>query len=245
MIITASKPGLVISLPIYTPTGKVRVKRLKEGFISEPLASRSRKISEDDYVEWMISYDTDNLNEDSIMKNVILQKDSGVRYGCELVKMMVEGYKLSLFSEQQIKELVKLLKLEMEGIEEKEGIKKTIGHEDSDKLMEGFGFTKYQLITPNYIKNGDKYNIEIKIEHKQRAVGYQATIYLNLPMVYCVSKENKPLIGRTAERKEEVDYLIDMTNKNIIYDTVLAFALASLKHRRDMQNIFCSLHYDI
>jgi hypothetical protein len=234
--------GIHVSLPLTTPTGKVRVKRPRPGFSPEAVPSRREPIQAQDYLEWQISYDTDNLHEPSLVKKVVLQKDSGVRYGCELVRLLVEGQKLSLLSNDELKQLKSILQGSRgKGIEETEQIAQEITKNFSSHVGDQHGFKRYQLIVPNYIKKCLKYSVEIKIAHKQKAVGNQAMIFVNLPVEYCASELEKPIIGRPAERLEKINYLIDSTNHQLISDTVIAFAIASERHRRDMEMIFSAL----
>ena len=233
---------ITITLPITTPTGKVRVKRPVEGFASNPVACRSELIKSEDYLEWQISYDTDNLHEPSILKKVVLRKETGVRYGCELVRLIHEGRKRSLITPEQLNELKTIVNnSDSDGIEEAEKIIMKIAGPAPSELIDNTGFRRYQLSVPNYIKQGNQYNVEIRIAHKQRAVGNQAMIFLNLPLVNCLPKSGESIIGRNANKLEEVDYTINSANSNLIYDTVLAFAIASKRHRRDMAMIFSKL----
>lgn len=114
---------IIISLPVTIPTGKV--KRPVKNFSSEPVACRSKPIEDTDYLEWQISYDTDSLQEPSVVKNVILNKPQGIRYGCELTCLLVESGKLGLLPQDKFKELEILVKTPMEaGIEELEKIRR-------------------------------------------------------------------------------------------------------------------------
>ena len=130
---------IIVSLPITTPTGKVRVKRPVAGYAAEPVACRSLPMMADDYLEWQIA---------------------------------------------------------------------------------------------------GSYAVEIKIAHKQRAVGNQAMIFVNLPLKYCQSKGSQPLIGRCADKSEKADYAINAGNVEMVFDTFVAFALASVSHRNDLKMIF-------
>jgi len=245
MIIRRIKNYIVVELPITSPTSKFRLKRPVDGFISEPVACRSAEIKENDYIEWQISYDTDNLHEESIVKKVVMHKEEGVRYGCELVKLMVEGYKLSLLTGEQISSLNDIIRSGEDGLEESEMIVIKQIEKDNNRLYESYGFTKNTILIPNYIKYGNNYSVEIKIAHKQRAVGYQSMIYLNLPISACRDKKGGSLVGRMAEIKEVVEYVVDESNNSLISDTLLAFAIASRKHRNDIRLIFKSLGYGI
>ncbi len=236
---TTSK-SITIILPITTPTGKVRVKRPEEGLVAEPVACRSVVIRERDYLEWQISYHTDNLHEPSIVREVELQKDTGTRYGCELVRLLVDGLRLGFISSGQIFELKKAMEVVDKGIEEMERIARK--PTSPTELSERYGFTRHCSEVPDYLKSGARYDVEINISHKQRAVGNQAMIYLCLPVQYCRSRGDNPIIGRTADRNELIEYEINRSNAQLIYDVTLAFIIASKKHREDIRTIFDALN---
>lgn len=234
--------AIIITLPITTPTGKVRVKRPVPGFASNPVACRSEPIQSEDYLEWQISYDTENLHEPSVVKKVVLRKETGVRYGCELVRLLHDGRKISLITPEELAQLREIVNNpNTVGIEETEQIAKKIAEPPPSAVIADTGFKRYQLLVPNYIKEGNQYQVEIKIAHKQKAVGNQAMIFLNLPIARCSSKSEEPLVGRAAEKLEQVDYTIKSENRNLIYDTALAFVIASSRHRRDMADILSKL----
>lgn len=229
---------ITISLPITTPTGKVRVKRPIQDFLPEPVACRSKPIEDTDYLEWQISYDTDSLLEPSVVKRVALNKPQGIRYGCELTCLLVESSRLGLLPQDKFKELEILVRTPLEaGIEELEKIKRE-ADASAKTIATGYGFTRHYLHVPNYLKETGAYSIEIKIAHKQRAVGNQAMIYVNLPIKLCQSQSSTPLINRCAEKSEKADYIIDCKNVGMIFDAIVAFALASIDHRNDLKMIF-------
>jgi hypothetical protein len=173
---------------------------------------------------------------------VILRKPTGVRYGYELVRLLHDGKKASLIKPEELAKLREIVNdPKTVGIEETEEILKRIAEPPPSPIISDAGFKRYQLLVPNYIKEEDQYSVEIRIAHKQRAVGNQAMIFLNLPIADCSSKTEKPLVGRSAEKNEQVDYTIHSENRTLIYDTALAFAIASQRHRKDLAVILAEL----
>ena len=229
---------IIVSLPITTPTGKVRVKRPVAGYAAEPVACRSLPMMADDYLEWQISYDTDELDDPSVLHEVVLNKAQGVRYGCELVRLLVECRSKGILPDNRFQELRQLVFATLDaGIEELEKIRR---EDDSQAktIATKYGFSRHYLRVPNYLRVAGSYAVEIKIAHKQRAVGNQAMIFVNLPLKYCQSKGSQPLIGRCADKSEKADYAINAGNVEMVFDTFVAFALASVSHRNDLKMIF-------
>ncbi len=227
-----------VSLPITTPTGKVRVKRPIPGQASEPVACRSVPLAADDHLEWQISYDTDSLNEPSVLRHVILNKPQGVRYGCELVCLLAQAKAIGILDAAAYAALEQTVFAPLaQGIEETEQIQRE-PDPAARTLATRHGFSRHHLRIPNYLKTTDSYGVEIKIAHKQRAVGNQAMIYVNLPLHRCASQSSLPLIGRPAQALEQVDYVIDAAPVSPITDTLTTFVLASARHHADLQAIF-------
>lgn len=56
-----------VILPITTPTGKVRVKRPIAGHAANPVACCTVPLAQGDYLEWQISYDTEEANAPSVV----------------------------------------------------------------------------------------------------------------------------------------------------------------------------------
>jgi len=238
---TTFNDRIEIRLPITTPTGKVRVKRPAADRAPEPVACRTAPMAEYDYLEWQISYDTDSLQDPSVVPNVTLNKPGGVRYGCELVRLIVEAREINLLVDDEFERLKEITGSPMEhGIEESEQILRR-SDVSAENLATKYGFCRHYLVVPNYLRDAGTYSIEIKIAHKQRAVGNQAMIFVHLPLRYCLSQSDSPLIGRCAQKREQVSYVIDSGNVHLISDTVIAFSLASVRHHNDIKAVLACL----
>jgi hypothetical protein len=230
-----------VRLPITTPTGKVRVKRPVFGHAAGPVACRTVALAQGDYLEWQISYDTDSANDPSVVPGVVLQKQQGTRYGYESVRLLVESRNIGALSDERFNELAKLVHAPFPGgIEEQEHIAR-VEDPDADTVATQFGFSRHHLHVPNYWRTGANYSVEIKIAAKQRAVGNQAMIFVNLPVEHCESLNEAPLIGRIANKNENIGFTVDAHNVDVVYDTIVAFAVASVAHRNDLRMIFDAL----
>lgn len=225
---------LVIRLPLTNPTGKIRVKR--KSLYSNyglPISPRKTKFTDKDYVEWQISYATKNPPEDSKVEDIVINND---QIGFELTKLLCEGLLLGILSNDDFNEMENFISEVQQGdtLEENENIIR----EDKFQEIKG-GFRKFEERIPIFIKTNDEkgYFIEIILKHKQRAVGLQAMIYLCIYIGKLKDKDGKYLIGRTANTKEFGEIKITTTNKELIKDTVKAFAIASQTHKRDILNI--------
>ena len=69
--IEVGKGKLIVKLPLTTPTGKIRVKRRgRTSNCGIPIATKREVFKEIDYVEWRISYATDNPPINSKVEDV-------------------------------------------------------------------------------------------------------------------------------------------------------------------------------
>lgn len=230
-----------VILPITTPTGKVRVKRPIAGHAANPVACCTVPLAQGDYLEWQISYDTEEANAPSVVPGVVLQKPQGTRYGYELVRLLVESRNIGALSNERFDELDQLVHAPFQGgIEEQEQIAR-VDDPDANTVATQFGFSRHYLHVPNYWRTGTTYSVEIKIAAKQRAVGNQAMIFVNLPVEHCESQNDVPLIGRRANSKEKIRFTVGAHNVDVVYDTIVAFAVASEAHRNDLRMIFNAL----
>ena len=225
---------LIIKLPLTNPTGKIRVKRRsKTSNYGIPIATRETSFTNDDYVEWQISYATQNPPETSKVENIILNNE---QIGFELTKLLYEGSILGLLSTEDFNEMERFINdvQNKDTLEENERIVR----EDNLQEIKG-GFKKFEEKTPVFIKKNDKngYFIEIILKHKQRAVGLQAMVYLCIYIEKLVDKDGKSLIGRSANTKEFGEIEITIENKELIKDVVKAFAITSQVHKRDISSI--------
>jgi len=231
--IEVGKGKLIVKFPLTNPTGKIRVKRRgRTSNYGIPIATRREVFKEIDYVEWQISYATDNPPVESKVEDIRLNG----RVGFELTKLLCEGIKIGILPNNDIREMetfIKDIKKE-DTLEENEEILR----EDTKYEVKG-GFKKFEEKSPLFIKNNEEkgYFVEIILKHKQRAVGLQAMVYLCIYINQLKDEDGKLLMGRTARPREFGILEITSENKEIIIDVVKAFAIASCQHRNDIQSI--------
>lgn len=225
---------LIVQLPLTNPTGKIRVKRREEDSnYGLPIATRRESFAKNDYVEWQLSYATQNPPNESKVKDIVINDN---QIGFELTKLLYEGIKLRIFSISDIQELVEFINnvRSTETLEENE----KIFRETELQEIKG-GFKRFVEKVPIFIKkNKEKgYFVEIILRHKQRAVGLQSMVYLCLYIEILKDENGNSLIGRKAKHKEFGQLEITQENKTIIMDVVKAFAIASWQHKKDILNI--------
>ncbi len=225
---------LIIELPLTTPTGKIRVKRRSEtSNYGLPVASRRESFTKDDYIEWEISYATQNPPEESKVEEIVINNN---QIGFELTKLLYEGIKQKILSNKDIDELEKFINSVQptETLEENE----KIFRENDLQEIKG-GFKKFVEKVPLFIKKNEQkdYFIEIILKHRGYAVGLQAMVHLCIYIKTLKDKNASSLIGRTAEVREFSIFKVTSWNKELITDVIKAFAIASLQHKNDISNI--------
>lgn len=224
---------LVVKLTLTNPTGKIRVKRReKTSNYGVPIATRREPFQENDYVEWQISYVTDDPPIDSKVEGVTING----QVGFELIKLLCEGIKLGVLLNSDIEEMKSFI----DSVEHSDTLEENerILREDPKLEVKG-GFKKFIEKSPLFIKNNEEngYFAEIILKHKQRAVGLQAMVYLCIYINQLKDEYGEPLIGRKAKPKEFGILEISSKNKEIVTDVVKAFAIASRQHMNDIKSI--------
>jgi hypothetical protein len=98
------------------------------------------------------------------------------------------------------------------------------------------GFTLLYRKAPTLRKQlSDGSLIHIELRHKQKAVGYQAMLYIFIPIKNLVSKlDRSSLVGRPARQNEVV--LWSPTKEHII-ELMKGFSIMSKKHLKDIMSI--------
>ena len=82
-----------------------------------------------------------------------------------------------------------------------------------------------------------KLTVQVQLKQKQRAVGYQAMIYVCLPMDEVLTVDGSPRKSGKAHSKETVFYEFNQGNASFLLDIVHAFGIASQQHNEDIRKI--------
>ena len=98
------------------------------------------------------------------------------------------------------------------------------------------GFTLLHKKTPILRKQlSDGSFIHIELRHKQRAVGYQAMLYIFIPIKNVISKsDGSSIVNRPARQKEVVLWF---PGKGHIIELIKGFSIMSKKHLEDIVSI--------
>ncbi|MDD9867937.1 MAG: R.Pab1 family restriction endonuclease [Candidatus Campbellbacteria bacterium] len=233
-----------ISLPLTKHTGKARVKYRKDKKdYGIPFATRQNKLTQDNYIEWQIGYDT---KEKKLSKSKFsFQRKGETKYTFELSEYLIDAIKNNLVTKEEFKELKKFVekaRIETAFIEERFNIKR---EEQKQMSLMGVNFDLFMEHYPLllYFQNKDEYSIEVKIDRKQKAIGVQAMLFLCIPITRF--EEKKGLIVREAEQNEQVTLEIKRNKNNFIIDVIKIFAISSSQHNEDIKNIIDTIEKNI
>jgi len=194
-------------LPLTSPTGRVRVKRS-----GHPIATRQTELRADDVIEWQIAYRDDKGHLVELGQILWLAKKHGVLGLKEVVALEDFVSAQSRFCDEQF----------------------VIVTEPSEQEFCGFKlhWRKHPLLRREI---GDGTAIEIELRHRQRAVGFQAMVFLLIPVSQC---DPADIVGRRAKPKEKVAWT---PSQDALVTLVKAFAIASRSHRDDMLKLLKAL----
>jgi hypothetical protein len=79
--------------------------------------------------------------------------------------------------------------------------------------------------------------VQIQLKQKQRAIGYQAMVYVCLPMDEVLTRDGTPRKPGNAKSKETVYYDFTRANSGLLLDIIQAFGMASQQHNQDIRKI--------
>lgn len=236
VVIRPGKSCVDVLLPITSVTGKVRVKqRTADGF-GVPIAPRQVSLDASCYVEWQIGYDTPDPHDISRAPGIVFQRRGETKYGHELSTILLDAHKAALLTTAQLRETRKFLRSH-----------RRASFEGSEQIVTEQAPAKNSALPPDFTRRVEKaplYTkqtkagvIELELKHKQRAVGYQAMLYVCLPMSTVLRPDGTPRPPGPARAKEIVLYRFDRIRMDFLLDIVRAFGLASPQHNADLTKI--------
>jgi hypothetical protein len=233
VLITTGTNVVRVRLPLTDVTGKVRVKEKSADGFGLPLAPSKTVLGKKHYLEWQIGYDTPDVNDVTVVKKIKFMRKGETKYGHELSKIIFESVRLGLLTTNEIlADIQSLEKIRATEFEENQPV--SVDTETNDSAG---GFQRAVQRVPQFTKNSAHGSVQIQLKPKQRAVGYQAMVYVCLPLTEVLTLDGEPRKAGRAKSKETVYY--DFTNENgaLLRDVIHAFGLASAQHNEDMRTI--------
>jgi hypothetical protein len=222
-----------VRLPLTDVTGKVRVKEKTADGFGLPVAPSKTALGERHYLEWQIGYDTPNPDSPSVVPQIKLIRKGGTKYGHELAKIIFESVRLGLLSTNDLARELELLKqIPPAEFEESRAVQIEVA---TNTAADGFQSAVQRL--PQFTKTTPHGWVQIQLKQKQRAVGYQAMVYVCLPMAEVLTTAGSPRPAGKAHSKETVFYDFNRDNAAFLLDIVHAFGLASQQHNEDIEKI--------
>lgn len=222
-----------VRLPLTDVTGKVRVKEKTADGFGLPIAPMKTALGKKHYLEWQIGYDTPNPDSPTVVPQIKFTRKGETKYGHELSKIVAESVRIGLLSTNDLqRELVLLGKNTTGTFEESRAVEVEIS---TNTTADGFQSAVQKL--PQFTKTTPHGSVQIQLKQKQRAVGYQAMIYVCLPLSEVLAMDGSPRKTGAAKSKETVYYDFNRDNAAFLMDIVHAFGLASQQHNEDIRKI--------
>jgi hypothetical protein len=231
--ITTGTNFVRVRLPLTDVTGKVRVKEKSADGFGIPIAPSKTVLGAKHYLEWQIGYDTPDAKGITVVPQIKFTRKGETKYGHELSKIVFEAVRLGLLSTNELVREVALLKKNSTGtFEESRAVEVEVS---TNTTADGFQSAVQKL--PQFTKTTPHGSVQIQLKQKQRAVGYQAMIYVCLPMSEVLAMDGSPRKPAVANSKETVFYDFNSENMSFLMDIVHAFGIASAQHQEDIQKI--------
>jgi hypothetical protein len=232
VLILTNGNSIRVRLPLTDVTGKVRVKEMSPDGFGIPIAPSKAILDTNDYIEWQIGYDIPNTNSPSVIPELKFQRNGETKYGHELSKIIFEAVRLEILSTNDlVQEIQKLEKIPTNEFEESQPVQIEVSTNSSN------GFQRAVERLPQFTKVTPRGWVQIQLKQKQRAVGYQAMVYVCLPMNQILDGNGNSRKPAPAKSKEAVFYDFNRENADLILDVVDAFGIASQQHNEDLREI--------
>ena len=233
-------PGLdavEVRLPLTDVTGPARVKQRGADGFGMPIAPTKTPLDATTYIEWQIGYDTLDPQHWSVAPGVKFQREGRVKYGCELSRLLAEAHRLGFLTGEQLRrERDTLAGIGDATLEAQEKIALVPDADTLPGQSARGGFARYVQKVPAYVKDTPHGRIEIQLKQKQRAVGFQAMVYVCIPQTQWLAGDTARAPG-AARTKETVTVRFDKASAGFLLDIVRAFGIASSEHNDDLRKI--------
>ena len=233
VLISTTTNFIRVRLPLTDVTGKVRVKEKSSDGFGLPVAPSKTLLGENHYLEWQIGYDIPNTNSPSVVPEIKFIRNGETKYGHEFSKIIFEAVRLGILSTNDlIREINSLKKIPPSEFEESQAVQVEVSTNNS---ADGFQSAVQRL--PQFTKSTPHGWVQIQLKQKQRAVGYQAMVYVCLPMAEVLAMDGSPRQPGGAKSKETVYYDFTRANSDLLLDIIHAFGIASQQHNEDIRQI--------
>ena len=233
VLVEAHTNAVRVRLPLTDVTGKVRVKGKSDDGFGRPVAPSRTALGRKHYLEWQIGYDTPTTNSPSVVPQIKFTRNGETKYGHELSKIIFEAMHLGILSTNDlIHEIEALKKIRPDEFEESRAVQVEVL---TNAAADGFQSTVQRL--PQFTKSTPHGSVQIQLKQKQRAVGYQAMVYVCVPMNEVLTMDGWPRPPGPAKVKETVYYDFRRENSALLLGIIQAFGRASQQHNDDMGKI--------
>jgi hypothetical protein len=233
VLVETNGDAVRVRLPLTDVTGKVRVKEKSSDGFGLPVAPMKTLLNKKYYLEWQIGYDIASTNSPTVVPEIRFIRNGETKYGHELSKIIFEAVRVGIISTNDlIHEIDSLKKVQPNEFEENQAVQVEISTNSS---ADGFQSAIQRL--PQFTKTTPHGWVQIQLKQKQRAVGYQAMVYVCLPLNEVLTLDGAPRKIGNAKSKETVYYNFNRANSDLLLDIIHAFGIASQQHNEDMRNI--------
>ncbi len=233
VLVFTNGDSIRVRLPLTDVTGKVRVKEQTADGFGIPVAPSKITLGEKHYLEWQIGYDIPSTNSPSVVPQIKFIRNGETKYGHELAKIIFESVRLGILTTNDlIHEIEALKNIQPSEFEENHPVQVETS---TNAAANGFQSTVQRL--PQFTKVTPHGLVQIQLKQKQRAVGYQAMVYVCLPMNRVLDMTGNLRKPGPAKSKETVYYDFNRDNAAFILDIIHAFGMASQQHNEDIRQI--------
>ncbi|MBX7174142.1 MAG: R.Pab1 family restriction endonuclease [Pyrinomonadaceae bacterium] len=223
--------------------GKFRFKtREKDESFGKTFATRQNAFNEKVYLEWQIGYDA--LVEDvksgkkttKLTQTTFIASTGREKYPYELSEILFESIKCGLILIKDLDRLSAEINSYNNFFDGKEIAVETA----SGVLFNGVPFKETAIRLPTlFMPQNDGTLIETSIQKQQYASGVQPMIYFCIPFKSFANW--KDLDGKKSVKGNELKYVINKENSEVVLNLFRVFGMASARHKFDVEQILKTL----
>ena len=160
-------------------------------------------------------------------------RNGETKHGHELIRIIFDAVRLGILSTNDLaREMAALKAVQPSEFEESQPVQVETS---TNAAADGFQSAVQRL--PQFTKTTPHGWVQIQLKQKQRAVGYQAMVYVCLPLDEVRLADGGPRPAGRAASKETVYYDFSRDNAGLLLDIVHAFGLASPQHNEDIRTL--------
>lgn len=219
--------------------GRFRFKKRSGNFqFGSSFAATTTEFSGQVYLEWQIGYDVTIIDVTNEKKNTSLTgltftgANGEKKHPYELSELLFEAVRIGLVRKEDVVSLSEEAAVFTEFLDR---VPISVG-ELRPVSLNGLDFKETTTALPTYFLPLDGgVQIEVSVQKQQYAAGIQPMLYLCVPI--SAFANGREFLGLKTVSADRLDYVIDVSNADVLLGVFRVFAMCSAAHNHDVHEI--------